>query len=101
MSQLSFFDQCVIARTSDPLTSKLAAENVKPKLSGRRAEFVACLKEIGRPATAQEIAFMADPKIRESVRKRAKECVSMGHVVEIGTKMCDVTGETVTAYWVG
>lgn len=99
MSQLSLFDQCVIARTSDPITSQLAAVNVAPKLSGRRAEFVACLKAIGRPATAQEIAAQADVRIRESVRKRAKECVNLGYVAEIGTKRCDVTGTMAMTYW--
>jgi hypothetical protein len=100
MCQLSLFDQSVIARPSDPITSHVAAASVQPKLSGRRAEFVDCLRRIGRPATAQEIAALADVRIRESVRKRAKECVNLGYVVEVGTKRCDVTGENVTAYWV-
>lgn len=43
---------------------------------------------------------MADVRVRESVRKRAKECVNLGYVAEVGTKRCDVTGENVTAYWV-
>ena len=100
MCQLSLFDQSVIARSSDPITSHVAAENVLPKLSGRRSEFVRCLREIGHPATAQEIAAMADVRIRESVRKRAKECVNLGYVVEVGTKRCDVTGTMAMTYWV-
>ncbi len=100
MSQLSLFDQPAIARISDPITSHVAAESVLPKLSGRRAEFVDCLRQIGQPATAQEIAALADDRVRESVRKRAKECVRLGYVVEVGTKRCDVTGQTASVYWV-
>lgn len=100
MCQLSLFDQSVIARPSDPITSHVAAASVQPKLSGRRAEFVDCLRRIGRPATAQEIAALADVRIRESVRKRAKECVNLGYVSEVGTKRCDVTGTMAMTYWV-
>lgn len=99
MCQLSLFDQSVIARPSDPITSQVAAANVQPKLSGRRAEFVRCLREIGHPATAQEISARADVHIRESVRKRAKECVNLGYVAEVGTKRCDVTGTMAMTYW--
>lgn len=100
MCQLSLFDQSVIARPSDPITSHVAAASVAPKLSGRRAEFVECLRQIGHPATAQEIAALADVRIRESVRKRAKECVNLGYVSEVGTKRCDVTGTMAMTYWV-
>lgn len=100
MSQLSLFDQSGLARQSDPPTSHLAAAEVQRVLSGRRAEFVACLRALGRPATAQEIAAVADVRIRESVRKRAKECVRLGVVAEIGTKRCGVTGTLAMTYWV-
>lgn len=100
MCQLSLFDQSAIARKNDPPTSVEAATAQEPKLAGRRAEFVRCLRELDRPATAQEIAAVADVAIRESVRKRAAECVRLGFVVEAGTKCCDVTGQRAACYWV-
>lgn len=78
MTQLSLFDNLQIVRKSDPQHSQIAAVEIEPQLSGRRAEFVRCLKAIGRPSTANEIAAMAEPRIRESVRKRAAECVRLG-----------------------
>ena len=95
MSQLSLFDHCEIARTSDKPTSKEAAKRIEPKLSGLRAMFVKRLLELDRPATANEVAVGY-----ESLRKRAIECVKAGVIREIGTKRCDVTGEKATAYWV-
>lgn len=83
-----------VARVSDKATSQLAAAEVRPKLAGLRAEFVQRLRAIGRPATAQEIA-----KGKESLRKRAKECVVMRLVCDVGTKTCDVTGQRATVYW--
>lgn len=100
MCQLSLFDHGELARKHDPVTSVTAARKIEPQLSGRRAEFVRCLKELGRPATAQEIAAVAEVTIRESVRKRAKECVRLGFVVEAGTKFCEVTGQRAAVYWV-
>lgn len=100
MTQLSLFDALPIARKSDPQPSLIAAVEIEPQLSGRRAEFVRCLRAIGRPSTAQEIAAMADSRIRESVRKRAMECVRLGFVKEVGIRTCNVTGKLATSYWV-
>ena len=103
--QLTMFDdfaedlQTKIARTTDKPTSQTAASEIEPKLVGLRAEFVRLLKQIGQPATAQEVAALAGGA--ESIRKRALECVRMGAVRECGTKTCDVTGKQATAYTVG
>lgn len=100
MTQLSLFDQCEIVRKSDPQPSRIAAVEIEPQLSGRRAEFVRCLKSIGRPSTANEIAAMAESRIRESVRKRAAECVRLWFVKEVDERACEVTGKLATVYWV-
>jgi predicted HTH transcriptional regulator len=100
MSQLSLFDQHPIVRPSDPQTSQLAAANIEPKLTDRQAAFVACLKLMGHPSTAQEIAQMARPEIRESVRKRAAECVRRGFVKQVGERKCAVTGNVASTYWI-
>lgn len=99
MTQLSLFDNLQIVRKSDPHPSLIAAVEIEPQLSGRRAEFVRCLKAIGKPSTANEIAAMADGMIRESVRKRAAECVRLGFVKEVGDRPCEVTGKLATVYW--
>ena len=99
MPQMNLFDDdygvsARLHRVSDKQTSIDAAEDVRPKLDGLRAEFVARLREIGRPATANEVAA-GD----ESIRKRAAECVRAGWVKEMGTKICAVSGKRATVYW--
>ena len=96
--QLQLFDSDNLARNSDPMTSHIAAAEVEPTLAGRRLQFVQALRTIGRPATAQEIAATCEPSVRESVRKRAKECVRLGFVAERGVKLCEVTGKMATVY---
>ena len=81
-----------LARASDPKTSKQAADIIRPKLSGLRAEFVARLKVL-KVATAQEVAAG-----KESLRKRAKELVDLGAIKVVGVKECSVTGKNATAY---
>ena len=96
MHQLTFDYEIPIARTIDPPTSQIAAKQVDA--TTRRLQFVEALKRIGKPSTAQEIAAMVDSASRESVRKRAKECVDLGLVLAIGIKTCGVTGKLATAY---
>ena len=100
MTQLNLFDQQPIARNNDKQTSHVAAAKVEPKLTAMQYEFVHCLRQLGVPGTAQEIASMTTPDIRESVRKRAAECVRLGLVKEAGERKCSVTGNLATVYWV-
>lgn len=86
-------------RTTDPETSRESAVKVSEKVTRLRAEFVSCLRAIGHPATAQEVAATVAVANRESVRKRAAECVKAGLVKEMGTKKCSVTGQRATVYW--
>ena len=90
------FAEGQLCRATDKETSQTAAADITPKLAGLRAEFVRLLREIGRPATAQEVAALAGGA--ESIRKRALECVRMGAVREYGTKTCEVTGKQATCY---
>ena len=90
----------LFARASDPATSKIAAAEIETRASSLRAEFVRSLRARGLPSTAQEVAAGSDVAIRDSVRKRAAECVSAGAVVVIGSKRCEVTGKLATTYWV-
>ena len=54
-----FDDGPDIARASDPVTSQVAAAEVKQKIGQLQAAFLTALKAIGRPATANEIGAEA------------------------------------------
>lgn len=83
-----------IVRPTDKPTSHAAAVEVAAKLRGYRLQFLENLEVIDRPATAQEISQGC-----ESVRKRAKELVDLGRIVEVGPIECSVTGKMATGYW--
>ena len=96
-------DRRPVARESDPVTSHVAASELRPKIAGVRAVFVEVLGSLGR-ATANEVAvaavsagLAANP---ETVRKRANECVDLGavRVVESGPVVCTVTGKLATQF---
>ena len=99
MNQLSLFDDAPqIARASDPPTSKIAAEDVKPKLSGLREAFVLALADLGGgPATAREVGERAKEMGLhgevESVRKRAAELERAGLIDFTELKRCSHTGK--------
>lgn len=93
------FADLPLFRISDPETSRESAVKVSAKVTRLRAEFVRCLRLLGEPSTAQEIAIVCNAAIRDSVRKRAFECVKAGLVKEFGTKKCSVTGQRATVYW--
>lgn len=95
------FADLPLFRISDPETSKESAVKVSAKVTRLRAEFVERLAILGCPATAQEVAASASLLNRESLRKRAAECVRAGLIKEFGTKKCSVTGQRATVYWFG
>ena len=84
-------------RATDPDTSRQAAEDISPKLTGLRAEFVYRVKcwriDHGVWPTANEVA-QGD----ESIRKRAKECVRAGWLKAGPDRQCGVTGKNATTY---
>jgi hypothetical protein len=80
-------------RNIDPLTSRLGAEHIAPKLGPKCAEFVQRLRERG-PSTANEIAD-GD----ESIRKRAAQLVKAGYIRKLkDSGVCTVTGRLATKY---
>ena len=100
MTQLSLFDDSMpdaLSRQSDPPTSKQAAEEVKPKLSGLREAFVLALADLGGgPATAREIGERAREMGLhgevETVRKRAAEVERLGLITCDELQRCSFTG---------
>lgn len=87
------------ARTSDPETSKQAAIDVSLVVLGLRVLFVEAVRKAG-PATANEAVatLEGNPHFRESVRKRASECVKRDLVRIVGTRQCKVTGRNASIY---
>ena len=101
MTQLELFGDAIfekLARQDDPPTSKQAAEEVKPKLSGLREAFVLALADLGGgPATAREIGERAREMGLhgevESVRKRAAELDKAGLITFDELRRCSFTGK--------
>lgn len=101
MDLLDWAETQKIARITDPDTSHIAAGSVCSKLVGLRLEFLRGLDLCGGIATANEAAaaISSDHSHRESIRKRAKECVDNGRacVLEVRRK-CKVTGNMCRLY---
>lgn len=88
------------ARASDPATSHEAAALVRSRLAGLRAQFVEGVVKCGGTATANEAAAAIEenPMARESIRKRAKECLDRGAVRIVGTRECKISGGNCRVY---
>lgn len=101
MTQLELFGDAIfekLARQDDPATSKAAAEDIRPKLSGLREAFVLALTDLGGgPCTAREVAERAKEMGLhgevESVRKRAAELERAGLIDFTELKRCSHTGK--------
>lgn len=92
-----------LARRTDPETSKQAARSVAADLSETQRLFFTTLKKFTYPATAQEVAeaairiesidqVSAVMSKRDTLRKRAKELVDKGWIVQREPRECRVTG---------
>jgi hypothetical protein len=94
-------------RMSDPAPAQAAADAIKPKLAGLREiaydRAVFLCKKHG-DATANEIGYMLigddSPMRCESLRKRVRELVDLGYLIEVGSRKCRQSGSDVTAYQV-
>ena len=95
--------QTGLCRSDDPQTSAEGALHIAEKLSGKRAVFLHCLKQIGHASTASEVAAKSVElglvECAESVRKRAGELVRYGLIERAGSRPCNTTGQRCTVYW--
>jgi hypothetical protein len=103
MNQLTLFDDGPqLARQADPVTSRQAAEEIKPKVGQLQQAFLAGLEAIGKPATANEVAAKAVAMglagNAESVRKRAAEVERAGMIRVVGIQRCGVTNKLAEAW---
>lgn len=90
-----------ISRSSDPPTSTDGASETSRKLFSLRLMFCTGVMKCGGSATANEAAaaMTEDHSLRESIRKRARECVEAGGVkVEEETRACSVSGKRCRVY---
>lgn len=61
--------------------------------------FVQWLIARGAPSTASEVGSAAENhSMRESIRKRAAECVANGWVEKCARKVCSVSGSEAAVY---
>jgi hypothetical protein len=100
MSSLPLIDYAESkARASDPVTSRLAAKNIQPKLSNLHRQFLNKLLELGQ-ATSNEVAMsISNEHARiNSLRRRASDLVEDGLVREVGHRVCSRTNNRATVY---
>jgi hypothetical protein len=89
-----------IARTTDPITSHVAASEID--LGECRSTALAAAKQLGE-GTAREIGELAatmGPKECESYRKRVGELERKGLLQEAGERKCRFTNKLATVYQV-
>lgn len=90
------------ARASDPVTSKIAADEIKPKLTLRCQQFLGALEKLGT-ATANEVAKQVAPDdfgLFGSIRRRASDLHKAGVIEVVNRRACGVTGKFVSVYGV-
>jgi len=99
MRQLDLYDEPQLSRRTDKATSHESADSTRVKLGlvQQRCLFMLADGEL----TASEIAkHCVDVYggISESYRKRLKELVRAGEVIELTPRECWVTGKSATVY---
>lgn len=88
------------ARVSDPITSKVAANEIAPKLGMLEQTFIACLLELGE-ATSNEVAARAvrnGALNHESIRKRASGLQAKLVIYQHDQRICNHTGKLAQTY---
>jgi hypothetical protein len=88
------------ARVSDPVTSKIACEEIAPKIGMLEQLFIASLMELGE-GTANEIAANAvrnGALNHESIRKRASGLQSKLVIYQHDQRICNHTGKLAQTY---
>lgn len=104
MNQLTLFgDEPTLARASDPVTSHVAAEEVKPRISQLQSAFLQALDDLGGgPATAREIAERAKEmglvRETESVRKRSAELERLNLIRVVDVRRCAYTNKLAESF---
>jgi hypothetical protein len=99
MSQYDLLDWAA-SRATDPQTSAIGANELKPKLTIRCNQFMVALEKLGT-ATANEVARQVAPDnmgLFGSIRRRASDLHAWGKIEIVDRRKCDVTGKMVSVY---
>lgn len=94
MNQPSLFEDVVLARATDPQTSKRAAREIESKLGDLAAKMLAVFQH--REATAKEAARTCVGRYggdEESYRKRSGELKRAGLIRLTGERHCTISGK--------
>jgi isopropylmalate/homocitrate/citramalate synthase len=75
--------------------SKLAYEQIKPELKGRRRDIYLTILQHGKKITDREVKDLMGLPDMNSVRPRITELVKDGYLDEIDDVKCPVTNKTV------
>jgi hypothetical protein len=102
VQQQTLFDNATLHRKTDPETSQMAAaEIVHSGKLGHAQRCMMCAFHLYPGATAQEAALRCvewHGGMSETYRKRVKELVKLGLIVECERRRCTVTGKVATTY---
>ena len=79
-----------LARHSDPQTSHLAADYIRPHLGRLHQAVIDTLRAAKEPMTASEIGPQA--------HKRMKELVEDNRIEKCGERKCSISGRLATVY---
>jgi hypothetical protein len=101
--QQTLFDNANLHRKTDPETSQMAAAELVDtgKLGKAQRAVLAGIRLSNYGHTAQEAAKLSAAVyggMTETYRKRVKELVKLGLIVECERRRCTVTGKVATTY---
>lgn len=87
-----------LARRSDPETSKAAAREIVPALSGLQARTLDLVRAHGG-STGTELSVHAGDSDPRVINRRLTELVQDGRVAIGVTRPCRITGKRCRTYW--
>jgi len=90
-----------LSRRSDPITSQQSAAETQEELPKYQAQTLRSLKTFDKPATAREVAKVAEQLffgMNDTYRKRMLDLVRTGQVEEAGERRCSITGKNAMTF---
>lgn len=89
----------MLSRISDAPTSIAGARSIEPQLSTLQAQFLSMLEQLG-PSTSNEVAAACSDNFarRNTIRRRASDLIASGHIIEVGSRICSISGRNATVY---
>jgi len=88
-----------VASLSVRQTSLLSYHNMRECLGDRQLEYCEALAELGHPATDLEVSRFFGVGDPNYFRPRRFELMRLGVVVEVGKRVCGVSGRLACVWW--